>query len=107
MVSHTLRTLYHRERRLGFSAWQALRHARIRRTWEHLEDRYVRLRLEPDDGPDLSYLEQGCYQGTREGRALAKQTRETVEREGVWGILGEYRLTDGDSWHVADSVWGF
>ena len=107
MANNTLRTLYRRERQLGFTAQQALRHARIRRTWALLEDQYLRLRVEPDDSPDLSFLEQDCYQDTREGRALAKQMRETAQRDGVWGIVGEYRLSKEDCWHVADSVWGF
>ena len=30
---------------------------------------------------------------------------DRIEREGVWGIIGEY--WDGAEWQIADSCWGF
>jgi hypothetical protein len=67
----------------------------------------VRIRIEPDESLyDDSYLETwGLSQAElkEQSRALWAQ----IERDGVWGIVGEFRRHAGAPWEVADSVWGF
>lgn len=65
----------------------------------------VRLRIEPDESPDLSWLDQTDEQMGRGFEQQAKQIRATALAEGVWGIIGEYNA--GDGWTHADSCWGF
>jgi hypothetical protein len=64
----------------------------------------------PDNDLDLSFLDQDLYQDTREGRANAKAIREAAERDGGFGVVGEFRLDpeddDEDAWQNGDAVWG-
>jgi hypothetical protein len=55
------------------------------------ESGHVRLRIVPDDCPDLSWADEG--------------TLELANHNGMWGIVGEY--FDGEAWQVAGSCWGF
>lgn len=97
---------YYRDARAeGAPAAQALRNARTREKWEAKGDA-VRIRYVPDDSPDLSFLDQDCYQGDREGRASAKAIRDEAEREGVWGMVAEYRCPCCGEWKHGDSIYG-
>lgn len=115
MASTILRKLYreerdkHRTMRVGFSAVDAYRDAIIRRKWRALEDSgYVRFETPYDNDPDISFLDQDCFNSDRGGIALTKRIRELASDEGVFGLVGEYRLdTDSDSWESGGSVWGF
>lgn len=109
MASGTIRRLYFRERAKGHEARSAYRNAIVRAKWDALEDLgLVRLSFPYDDHADLSFLDQGHYQDSREGRALAKMLRERAERDGCYGIVGEYRLDpESGEWEQGDSVWGF
>ena len=40
-----------------------------------------------------------CLQGEK------KEFKKRINREGVWGIVGEY--WNGEEWQEADAVWGF
>jgi hypothetical protein len=96
-------------RKSGATADQAKRYAKTLARWRELEDLgVVRLRVEPDDDADLSFLDLDHYQDTREGRAAAKHVRDLYERDGAWGTISEYRTdpTDDDAWEQADSCWG-
>ena len=89
-----IRSLYSRERSLGFQAHAALRNAGIRHRWEDMQARsVVALRVVPDDSPDLSWADE--------------KTLERAGRDGVWGLVAEYHCPRCYSWVVADSVWGF
>jgi hypothetical protein len=82
-------------------ASDVLRAVKIRAEWSEAESQdLVRLRVEPDQDLDLSYLDQDCY--TDRYRA---EVREHAERDGGTGIIGEYY--DGETWQSTDSVWGF
>lgn len=117
--------LYLRERALGFPAACALSNARTRMEWElHEVAQYssrepispkrgnVRLRIVPDDICSLEDLEGDLFNpranpGIPDSRL--QRDREVfiakVNREGVWGIVGEY--FDGEAWQHADSCFGF
>ena len=93
-MNRNIRSLYSRERSLGFQAHAALRNARIRYLWEEMQARgVVALRVVPDDNPDLSWAD--------------KETIERAGSDGVWGLSAEYRCPCCGSWVVTDSVWGF
>lgn len=133
MASERLRRYYRQERTkgatmVGFAAVQAYRNAIDRIKWEALQRiGAVRLWTEPDFDCDLSYLDDDSY-SDREGRAIAKRTRDRAERDGCWGLIGQYRTdfdnvdddgcwewhpsdVDDDSgrvkWRCANSIWGF
>jgi hypothetical protein len=112
MASAKLRRLYQRERanprscRVGFSAVDDYRHAVIQRKWDALEDMgLVRFENPPDDCPDLSFLDD--WNETRGDIASAKRTREIANDEGVYGLIGEYRLSEDHEWEQGGGVWGF
>lgn len=102
-----LEKAYRKERSLGWPAQGAIRNARTRILWAELEDDrdrpgeigVVRLKIEWDDCPDLSYLDQDCFAKDR-AHEYAR-----ANRDGVVGIVGQY--WDGSKWRIADSVWGF
>ena len=102
------------------SAQTALRHAKIRTVWaehecvEHDEPEIgsVRLRIEPDDSMNIEDLEGDTFNPKVNSdipRARLereqKEFREKVNRDGVWGVIGEY--WDGEEWQHADSCFGF
>lgn len=111
---------YDRHRGAGWDCGRAKYAADALYVFRKLEDAgLARFRVEPDsDGRwALEYLDDPFYRDTREGRALAKLARETAERDGVWGLICEYRLPFGreydpdtgeglTDWEHADSVWG-
>lgn len=114
MASTKLRTYYRQERskprtfRVGFNALDAYRVAITRIRFAALENLdLVRLEVVDDFSPDLSFLDQEDFNDTRQGIALTKQTRRLATDEGVYGIVGQYRLSEDDEWEHADSCYGF
>ena len=117
--------LYQRERARGFQASWALSNARTRLEWEkHEVAEYssgepidpkrgnVRLRVVPDDSCSLEDLEGDCFNPKANPDIPASKLQRDrgvfiakVNREGVWGIIGEY--FDGEVWQHADSCFGF
>lgn len=53
---------------------------------------YVRMIWEPDYDADLSWADA--------------ETLELAERDGCWGLVGQYRVSESDAWRDGDSVWG-
>jgi hypothetical protein len=116
---------YQRERANGFQARWALANARTRLEWDkHEVAEYsngepidakrgnVRLRIVPDDSCSLEDLEGDCFNPETNSdipESRLQRDREefiaTVNREGVWGIIGEY--FDGEEWQHGDSCFGF
>lgn len=104
MKRHTITTevynLYCEERDQGETSSIALSNARIRALWSTLESvGLVRLCWYPDDltvediAGDLDDID-----------AL----REQAERDGIWVLVGQYRIhPDSDEWIAGDSVGGF
>lgn len=82
--------------------------------WADLESvGLVQLTWEADEYATIEDLEGDCFNPQAnpdmDPAQLAEERREfirTVEREGVWGLCGEYRLSEEDDWQHADSVWG-
>ena len=116
--------LYQRERARGFQAKWALSNARTRLEWEkHEVAEYssgeaidpkrgdVRLRIVPDETCSLEDLEGDSFNPKANPDIPASRLQRDredfiakVNREGVWGIVGEY--FDGE-WQPADSCFGF
>lgn len=94
-----------------------LREISTRSQWEALEDAgLVRLDIVPDYDIDLDNILGTCYDidsvGRFDGgkRRLDKQREmeiDRINREGVWGVVGQYRLYDNDQWENANSCSGF
>lgn len=117
--------LYQRERTRGFQATWALSNARTRLRWEqHEVVEYssgepidpkrgsVRLRLVPDETCSFEDLEGDYFNPEANPDIPASRLQRdrkdfiaNVNREGVWGIIGEY--FDGEQWQHADSCFGF
>lgn len=103
---------YRRQRALGVPATHAIHAARTLVEWEGLgghtkqvDDDYeepdatVRLHILPDDD-----WEHAAECGCPDTRCKERNT-ERANRDGVWGIVGEYRIRG--EWEQGDSVWGF
>jgi hypothetical protein len=117
--------MYQSERKRGFRAQWALSNARTRLEWDkHEVAEYssgepidskrgnVRLRAVPDEMCSLEDLEGDCFNPKANPEIppskLESDRQEfiaKVNREGVWGIIGEY--FDGEQWQHADSCFGF
>ena len=116
--------LYQRERARGFQAKWALSNARTRLEWEHEVAEYssgepidpkrgnVRLRVVPDETCSIEDLEGDCFNPKANPEIPASRLERDhkdfitkVNRDGVWGIVGEY--FDGEVWQHADSCFGF
>ena len=72
----------------------------------------VRLRVVSDETCSLGDLEGDCFNPKANPDVPAsrlqrgrKEFIEKVNREGVWGIIGEF--FDGETWRHADSCFGF
>ena len=77
----------------------------------------VRVRIEPDD--DYRFDFEDCCSpsdfdgGQRTFDACQKSEREVIERDGVWGIVSEFRRPACSAcgcaprWEVVESCWGF
>jgi len=111
MASYTRE--YWRLRRLGWVAVSALDAARVKADFDDATGKgLVRLKVVPDDAYEIDDLAGDTFNPKanpnipparleRERKAFA----ESVDRNGVWGIVGEY--FDGEQWQHGDSVWGF
>lgn len=125
MNNVTLSTKYTELRLMGYTALVAFNQAKRyleymeerRKTlakWDELETQgKVRLKIEPDYDADLDDLLGDSYDPTVNPDIPAKrlaQEREweidRINREGVWGIVGQYKCKCCGSWTTADSVWG-
>lgn len=93
---------YFRLRALGWEAKHAFSCAKINVAWNKLEDKgLVRFRTEPEDDMSLDdVIGEGANDKTR------KLIAARVERDGVWGIIGEFKNESG-YWEQGSSVWGF
>ena len=108
---------YRRARRAGRRAKDAMDRARVVARWEWAEYAgLVELTARPDCDCCMDDLEGDCFSeecertapgGRRAVRAQRKAFRERVDADGVWGLVGRYRLTQDGPWVDADSVWGF
>lgn len=85
--------------------------------WDRLEYAdLVKLELEPDehvtwedmagDTFDVDVHEDTVPGGARTIRAQEKRYRERLEQDGVWGVVGYYRVSEDAEWERGDSVWG-
>lgn len=114
---------YRRLRKAGWHAQQAMRAARILTSW-HRREAYdqdepdathcVRLTVKPDESADFEDLCGDSYSAEANPdiqRSRLEREREAfrakVERDGVWGVIGEYWDEASQEWREADSVWGF
>ena len=102
---------YRRLRAKGWDAAGALRSARVNVRFEAEEGNgRVKLKLEPDENPDLSWLDDVDYHGEgnrRAGGAYRKEWLGKAERDGVWIIVGLYREAGEGEWITADYCGGF
>lgn len=121
MVTETTKREYTRLRRIGFTASSSLYHARIKEEWENFggvavydgdsyddsQNSFVRLLIQNDDdwsnAMDFDCGVKGCKQDCRFHKAEANR----IEKNGVCGIVGQYRNSLESKWISADSVWGF
>ncbi len=106
MLTKDNRRTFARLRSEGFAAPIALHYARIIARWEALEHAgLVRMTREPDNEPSHALdMEWGTG---RAAEAARKALAERIERDGVWGIQGWFRITPMCEWETADAVWGF
>lgn len=93
---------YFRLRLLGWPASNAFNCAKINVAWSKLEDDgLVRFKVEPEGCMTLDDIV---------GEGVDDKTRKLIvaraERDGVWGIVGEFKNEDG-YWEHGSSVWGF
>ncbi len=87
----------------------------VREIFDKLENAgLVRFEARPDDSAELDNLLGDVYNPVAnpdikpEKLAAEKQTEiDRINREGVCGIVGEYRVSESEQWENADSVWGF
>lgn len=85
------------------------------RRWEHAEDAgLVRFRTLPDEGPydagdtyDVDMHKDTVPGGERAIVAQRKAEESRLERDGLWGIACDYRVSPSMPWTPGDSVWGF
>ena len=85
------------------------------RRWELAEAAdLVRYRVEPDCNCDPDNLEGTMFcpkaNPDIDPEELERNRKDfwaLAEREGVWGIIGEYRTSTREDWVHADSCWGF
>ena len=93
------------------------REAGILASWEQLEQaELVRFQHEPDDistAEDLygdmfnEKYADCCPGGLRTMRAQKKAYDKSIDMDGIWGIIGEYRLNPESEWEHGGSCWGF
>jgi hypothetical protein len=92
--------------------------AEIVSKFEALEDQgFVRLHLEPDycstfedlagDTYDIDSNASTVNGGERTIKAQEKAERERIDRDGVWGLIGQVKCSECGQWKDIDSVWGF
>jgi len=112
-MNDAIKREYFRQRRLGNRARWAYQHAVTQARWDAMESEgLVRLDIRPDEDCGFDDLAGDMFNRKAnpdipESRMAKeeKEYRERIDREGVYGIVGEY--FDGEEWVDADSVWGF
>lgn len=101
---------YQQFRKSGYTALESLRNSKICAVFADLESRgLVRLRAIPEEESYFDvYGEPDGYVDIHGRRVSAEQERkelcETIERDGCWIIVSEWRESEDDLWNVADSV---
>lgn len=104
----TLATEYRRQRAKGWRAQTALQHAKTLLAFNALDGDTVRLRWIPDQECfDDSYIDTWTDQSEAQREQARKELWESIERDGVWGLVGEVRCKCCQSWEEVDSCWGF
>jgi len=107
-IDHSTLREYHKERRAGCSASEALRRARTTVRFADLHFRgLVRLHAEPDcDMYDDSYIDT-WPRFSKEAVAREKKALwYLIEREGVWTYFGQWRASEDDDFESVDSIGG-
>lgn len=67
----------------------------------------ARVRVEPDETMfDDSYIDTWGLDDD-EAQAERDELWRTIEREGVWGFIAEWRPFPGAAWRHVESCWGF
>jgi hypothetical protein len=118
---------YRKFRRAGWHASQAFSAAKTLETWQSIggfvaDDESddgggatVRLRVAPDEhyeafdsdcGPGNKECVHGRHGQVTECCPRHQLERDSLERDGAWGIIAEY-IDDNGNWQHADSCWGF
>lgn len=107
---------YWRRRKQGIPAREALREACVLLAWERAEDAgLVRLDAAPDEvcsWEDLAgdmfnpALAGGVPGGLRRMRYEQRDFEARIDREGVWGLCGSFRVHPNHPWSPGDSIWG-
>lgn len=103
--------------RLAWAARALRRDARISVQWEAAERAgLVRLCQAPDDYADIADLAGDTFDvaihaatvpgGARTIHAQRKRFERQIAQDGIWGIVGQFRIQDIGPWKHADSVWG-
>ncbi len=127
VLNKTVLSEYRRLRKLGWAAKWAYVSARTKAAWDTMdgfvfdgderslsmapgESIYtpgpVRLILKlEEDAYDDSYVDTWDDLSEQKREKYRKDLWDRVERDGVWGLVGEY--WDGSEWVHADSCWGF
>lgn len=117
-MTAAIERIYRDYRRRGYRPPHALRTAKTASRFQRAEAAgLVRLRRVPDELCNLADLEGDCFDealnapsvpgGVRTIRAERSAFRRQIDRYGVFGLVGEYRVHPEGSWIHADSVWGF
>lgn len=102
--------LYNRFRAAGYRPAEALRAVRAVTEFEPLADaELVRLRLEQEQESYFSvYGEPEGYTDANGRKVSAEQEREelcaTIERDGCWCLVADYRASTIEPWRVCESV---
>ncbi len=92
-------TRYHHARAEGYNAQHALYNAVTLAQFENLESLgLVRFQWVPDEDADIENLEGDCFDPASNPGVRAcdlerrrKEFHEVIERDGVWGLVGQYR----------------
>ena len=105
--------VYHHKVKADQALKLARYHVTTKERWEQAGDS-VRLRIEPDYDADFDFLCGDSFNPDVnpdiQPHVLERQEKEfldLVNREGVYGIIGEYRCPCCGEWNQADSCWGF
>lgn len=106
-IKLALRSEYKRLCAKGWSAKEAKRAAEVKAKFDALASLgFVKLECEPDEYADLDNVLCACGEEGCEEEHRAPERRK-AERDGIWGLVGYFRVRETDKWTVADSVWGF
>jgi len=114
-MNKTIAREYFRLRKLGMGgivgqdAKNCLNTAVSNVAWDRLESAgLVRLSIIPDDYYDDSYIDTWDDASESRREQIKKELWEKIERDGVWGIVGEYKIDpESENWEHGDSCFGF